>query len=633
MLDAQAVLITAIVILLTPFAIKLLRGLLCDLLRSVGLLQMAVCTGKSVLITGCDSGFGQRLAHAARTAGFEVIAACYTEEGAQHFRGERMSTVVADLTTDEGCARVVAAAEDAAGPRGLYALVNNAGLCMPGSVDWLPARAYTESMALNFHAPVSLTYGLLPSLKAAHGRVINVTSVDGYVPLPNNAAYNTSKHALEAYSDTLRCEMLPWKVKVVVIEPATMRTPLAMSFPDRWLNMFSEADPLRTAAYGGHEWGEAVAALTRAGLESIAADPQETVGALMQALTLSEPPSRITTGRAAKLFFTPLSWLPDATRDRTLYRLFCNWPPPAALAQSRLLPPPGVVSHVTIRVRRLATSLSWYRKLGFECVGPVVGGQQFLTPGMSATRWRTLVLLQEDRTMAARGKCYDAGMTRLCICVISLRASVRRLSALGLEPIAPPAAGRAERVAAYEDPDGFMVYLIAFHMPLAPFVWLSRVWNRVHDPMLLHWTINMTDVDAGLAAFDALGFQTVVERPMSEIKKDIDVFPAFGLSSTTTDIKHARLVKLPADTFLMCIMQWVEPRTTPIGAELLNSMSMAVDDVDAALHQASAAGLRTLPPERRTYPALGAALVGTVLVDGGSRVEFVRFAPAPLPGR
>lgn len=62
-------------------------------------------------------------------------------------------------------------------------------------------------MAINFHAPVRLVYGLLPHLKEAKGRVINVTSVDGFLPLPMNAAYNASKHALESFSDTLRCEM------------------------------------------------------------------------------------------------------------------------------------------------------------------------------------------------------------------------------------------------------------------------------------------------------------------------------------------------------------------------------------------------------------------------------------------
>ena len=203
---------TACALLIAPIFFKLSTALL----RGLGLLRPAIvpCDGRCVLITGCDSGFGQHLARAAREAGFDVVAACYTEAGARHFDGaERTSAVVADLTKAEGLARVVAAAKLAAGSRGLHAIVNNAGLCLPGNIEWARPSTYEATMALNFHAPVALTYELLPALKAARGRVINVTSVDGFMALPTNAAYNASKHALEAYSDTLRCEMLPWGVQ------------------------------------------------------------------------------------------------------------------------------------------------------------------------------------------------------------------------------------------------------------------------------------------------------------------------------------------------------------------------------------------------------------------------------------
>jgi NAD(P)-dependent dehydrogenase (short-subunit alcohol dehydrogenase family) len=276
--------------------------------------------GRCVLITGCDSGFGQQLARLALEAGFHVIAACYTEEGATNFIGTEATTVVADLSSNDGLARVVEvthAACDAAEVMGLYALVNNAALCLPGNIEWLPPVAYQKTMSLNFHAPVALTYELLPSLKAAQGRVVNVTSCDGFISLPTNAAYCASKHALESFSDVLRCEMLPWGVKVVVVEPGTMRTPFAAAFADNWHKSYREAPEARKAEYGD-TWAENVAAATKEGIDSIAGDPAEAVHDLMQALLLPSPPSRMTTGKVASWFLKPLSYLPDSTRDFVL---------------------------------------------------------------------------------------------------------------------------------------------------------------------------------------------------------------------------------------------------------------------------------------------------------------------------
>jgi NAD(P)-dependent dehydrogenase (short-subunit alcohol dehydrogenase family) len=240
--------------------------------------------------------------------------------------------VVADLTAKEGVARVVAAAKEmaSASAGGLWAVVNNAGLCLPGNVEWLLPESYEKTMALNFHAPVAVTYELLPLLKATQGRVINVTSVDGFIALPTNAAYNASKHALEAYSDSLRCEMKPWGVGVVVVEPATMRTPLAMSFADSWLQGFLNAPADRRAPYGS-AWAERIAAGTKKGLEGLAADPAVTVKAMVRALVHPDPPTRMPTGNAAHYLFKPLSHLPDKTRDRLLYSMSFPGPPPAGL--------------------------------------------------------------------------------------------------------------------------------------------------------------------------------------------------------------------------------------------------------------------------------------------------------------
>ena len=249
-----------------------------------------------VLSTGCDSGFGQRLVRDARASGFNVVAACYMEQGQEslatnnassptkndstqekealmnHSMGD-LITVVADLTTAHGITKVVEAVKAAVKDQELWAIVNNAGICLPGNVHWMQPESYYQTFEVNFFAPVKLTYELLPLLKESKGRVVNVTSVDGFIPLPSNASYNASKHALEAYSDTLRCEMLPWGVKVVVVEPSTMKTPLVMAYADSWLKGFKASPKDRQDCYGD-AWAQEFAERTKTNLDGpAAADP------------------------------------------------------------------------------------------------------------------------------------------------------------------------------------------------------------------------------------------------------------------------------------------------------------------------------------------------------------------------
>ncbi|CAE7335917.1 RDH16 [Symbiodinium natans] len=318
-----------------------------------------------LLITGCDSGFGHLLVSQALGTGFNVVAACYTREGSEALDRRYSSnagspaakdsesianqdqealinkdqktgsfvSVVGDLTTAQGISAVVAAVQGAVKEhQQFWAIVNNAGICLPGNVDWAEPVTYEKTFAVNFFAPVKLTYELLPLLLRSKGRVVNVTSVDGFIALPSNAAYNASKHALEAYSDTLRCEMRPWGIKVVVVEPSTMRTPLVLAYADSWLASFKAASPERREKYGD-EWAQEFAERTKKNLSGpVADDPQITVDALLEALLLPDPPTRMTTGAAAKILWKPLSMLPDKMRDAVLYKLTWSGPSPIGLS-------------------------------------------------------------------------------------------------------------------------------------------------------------------------------------------------------------------------------------------------------------------------------------------------------------
>jgi NAD(P)-dependent dehydrogenase (short-subunit alcohol dehydrogenase family) len=278
-----------------------------------------------IVITGCDSGFGALLATTIASKGFIVIAACLTQAAADELTRTDGTVVgvAGDLTKSvQPLLDTITSLLSKNSKLRLWAVVNNAGICLPGNAEWLNPSSYERTFAINFHVPVKLTYELLPLLKLTkNARLINVTSVDGFIALPSNAAYNSSKHALEAFSDTLRCEMLPWNVLVCVIEPATMRTPMALSFMDGWLKSFDEAPANRTDDVYSREWATKLHKQTSVGIANIAEDPMVTVKEVMHACMALNPKTRYKCGFFAKTLFTVLSHLPDKTRDSVLYSM------------------------------------------------------------------------------------------------------------------------------------------------------------------------------------------------------------------------------------------------------------------------------------------------------------------------
>jgi len=577
-------------------------------------------TDKTVLITGCDSGFGKGLVICAANAGFKVIAACYSEQGAKEFDNvPDVVAVVADLTKNEDINKVVNTTKEVVVDKGLFGLINNAGICLPGNVEWLPSEAYKQTMDINFHAPVNLTYNLLPLIKKAKGRIINVTSVDGFIPLPTISAYASSKHALESYSDILRCEMLPWGVKVVIVEPATMRTPLAMGFADAWLKSFKEATIERQLPYG-HEWANKVADFTREGIKQLAADPQETISAMLSALEQINPPTRIKTGKVATFLFKPLSLLPDSIRDRVLYPLSFRGIKPQGLIEK---PPNNVISHLTIIVSNLEKSIDWYTKFGFKCIGDTIDRKQFLKGGKHS-KWQPLILLKEDKNMPKRGECYDAGMTRLCL-YTNIDNDIEDLLNKGIEPMAKPY-DKWGKLAVYKDPDDFIVYLLKFGFPIYPIFRFIRMRYKVSNPHIFSWTFNLTNSEKYVNNLEKLGLTKMVYESGHKLKNkpEYSMLSSFNMSTTETIIKHIKIISLPSDLFTVIPMEWTKPKTEHKGAEKLNTMSISVKDVHSEMKRLKDEGLNTLSVKKAILPIYGEIEVGSVDVDG-TIIELCQF--------
>ncbi|KAF6724333.1 Retinol dehydrogenase 3 [Oryzias melastigma] len=182
---------------------------------------------KHVYITGCDSGFGNLLARHLDKLGFPVIAGCYTEKGEEELRkacSGKMTTTHLDVTSKESVAKVAAMIKQKVGDRGLWAVVNNAGVAVPsGPCDWHIVDDYKFMVDVNLHGVIAVTLSVIPLIKKAGGRVVNVASVFGRISV-TGGPYPVSKFAVEGFNDSLRIGMAPFGVKVLCIEPGFFKT-------------------------------------------------------------------------------------------------------------------------------------------------------------------------------------------------------------------------------------------------------------------------------------------------------------------------------------------------------------------------------------------------------------------------
>jgi len=194
------------------------------------------CSDKAVLITGCDSGFGSRLAEELDRHGFQVFAGCLNTncDGAQQLKqncSERLHLVQLNVTVPVQIASAVSLVQTSLGHRKLWAVVNNAGVACSSEIEWCPMEVYKQMLDVNTLGPVHVTKSFLPLLKQSQGRVVIVTSLAGRVTVPGFTPYAMSKYAAVSFADGLRREMAKWNISVHTIEPTIYKTNISFLEP------------------------------------------------------------------------------------------------------------------------------------------------------------------------------------------------------------------------------------------------------------------------------------------------------------------------------------------------------------------------------------------------------------------
>ena len=209
---------------------------------------MNASASRSILITGCSSGIGYAAAVTLRERGWRVFATCRKEADCARLKSEGFESFRIDYELPE---TIASGAEEALQRTGgnLDALYNNGAYAIPGAVEDLPVEALRILFEANFFGWHDLTRRVLPAMRRqGKGRIVQCSSVLGFVGLPMRGAYVATKFALEGLSHTLRQELRDTGIHVSLIEPGPIATKFAMNCKPHFLNWIDrENTPWREA--------------------------------------------------------------------------------------------------------------------------------------------------------------------------------------------------------------------------------------------------------------------------------------------------------------------------------------------------------------------------------------------------
>ncbi|KAM4593062.1 11-beta-hydroxysteroid dehydrogenase type 2 [Odontesthes bonariensis] len=288
--------------------------------------------GRVVFITGCDTGFGNATARHLDSLGFEVFATVLdlTGDGARELQGScspNLTLLQVDITQPQQVQQALLATKAKLGLRGLWGLVNNAGVCVNfGDAELSLMSNFRGCMEVNFFGTLSITKNFLPLLRQAKGRIVTISSPAGDQPFPCLAAYGASKAALGLFTDTLRHELEPWGVRVSTVLPSSYRTGRTVNhayWEQQHKQLLQSLSPALL-----EEYGEDYVTETKDLFQSFASqanpDVSPVIDAIVQALLAPQPQARYYAGPGVRLMYFIHSYCPFSISNRFLQRLFLN---------------------------------------------------------------------------------------------------------------------------------------------------------------------------------------------------------------------------------------------------------------------------------------------------------------------
>ena len=266
------------------------------------------------LVTGGSSGIGESTARALLAKGFTVYAVARRVDRMAALAEAGVHTFAMDVTDD---ASMVAGIERIITEQGrIDVLVNNAGYGSYGAVEDVPIEEARRQFEVNVFGLARLVQLVTPHMRSRKsGRIINISSIGGKFYEPFGAWYHATKFAVEGFSDSLRVELRPFGIRVVLIEPGPILTEWNEIARDSLLEHSGRT------AYGEYA-RKAHAVLTEYDRPGRASTPEEVADKIVKATLAKRPAARYPVGKGARTITTSRDLLPDRVFDEVVSRTF-----------------------------------------------------------------------------------------------------------------------------------------------------------------------------------------------------------------------------------------------------------------------------------------------------------------------
>ncbi|HEX7279210.1 MAG TPA: SDR family oxidoreductase [Solirubrobacterales bacterium] len=273
---------------------------------------------RSVLITGASTGIGRATALRLDGSGWKVFAGVRKAEDAESLQAAaspQLTPLFLDVTEADQIAAAAARIEGES-ENGLAGLVNNAGLAIPGPLETIPLEDFRHQLEVNLIAYVAVAQALLPQIRRAGGRVVLVSSIGGRIAFPFAGAYHVSKFGTEAMGDVFRQELRPWNLKVSIVEPGSIDTPI-WERGQRKGEEIEAKSPQTKELYGNaiEKFRKLIEDTAERGIP-----PEKVAKAIGHALESKRPKSRYLVGLDAKLQARLVPLIPTSVVDRVVAR-------------------------------------------------------------------------------------------------------------------------------------------------------------------------------------------------------------------------------------------------------------------------------------------------------------------------
>lgn len=272
---------------------------------------------KSILITGCSTGIGRCAAEKLKQRGYRVFATARKQEDVAQLINDGIESVQLDLANSASIHSAVELILHKSGGE-LFALFNNGAYGQTGAVEDLTRDALREQFETNVFGTHELTNLVIPVMRRqGGGRIIQNSSVLGFVALKYRGAYNASKYAMEGLTDTLRMELKGTGIYVSLIEPGPIETPFRKNAYAAYKRNINTENSYHKAIYELMEQR----LQTEGPVVPFTLDPEAVVKKLIQALESKKPKARYYVTLPTYLFGYLKRLLPVNILDRILEKI------------------------------------------------------------------------------------------------------------------------------------------------------------------------------------------------------------------------------------------------------------------------------------------------------------------------